>query len=385
MQPKRMVLFLGAGASVPFGYPTTNQILQRIVDSIRPNNESVAREIWAKWAVQQGEKTRADLLAALQLVLPGSGFDSDTSGASIIDVLSTIDYQISSAVSLSPKFRDKELREARQLLNIAMNGVMQGDLMKPYRQKIAEWIVRSAGAGHRISIVSTNYDCVLELPLYEILRVEQREAFEEVDFGTSVVSPSDRSFNRPGNAQMGVFKLHGSLNWLKCEVCGRLYVNTAGRILSLEFREKSDEFNTCACTGRLRGVLVAPSFIRDVREPHLLSIWGAALQELREATDWVFIGYSLPQEDVAIRSLLLRALHARTQDSLRIRVALKDELETARRAAPGAQPGQDAPRVQSDAFLRYLNFAPRSSFNPAADYFPQGAIEVLEHLRNGGL
>jgi hypothetical protein len=39
----------------------------------------------------------------------------------------------------------------------------------------------------------------------------------------------------------------------------------------------------------------------------LLEIWQTALEALREAETWYIIGYSLPPEDVAIRTILLRA------------------------------------------------------------------------------
>jgi hypothetical protein len=51
--------------------------------------------------------------------------------------------------------------------------------------------------------------------------------------------------------------------------------------------------------------------VRDVRNPNLESVWQAALEALRSAERWVFVGYSLPPEDLAIRALLLRAFGAR--------------------------------------------------------------------------
>ena len=51
--------------------------------------------------------------------------------------------------------------------------------------------------------------------------------------------------------------------------------------------------------------------VRDVRDPHLLNVWRAATEALRTATEWYVIGYSLPSEDLAIRSMLLRAFSAR--------------------------------------------------------------------------
>jgi hypothetical protein len=48
-----------------------------------------------------------------------------------------------------------------------------------------------------------------------------------------------------------------------------------------------------------------------VKVPNLISVWQAALNWLREAEDWLIIGYSFPDEDLNIRSLFTRALAAR--------------------------------------------------------------------------
>jgi hypothetical protein len=61
----------------------------------------------------------------------------------------------------------------------------------------------------------------------------------------------------------------------------------------------------------VRAVLVAPSMVRSVQEPNLLTIWRSALESLRVADEWILAGYSLPAEDIAIRSILLRAHHGR--------------------------------------------------------------------------
>jgi hypothetical protein len=44
-----------------------------------------------------------------------------------------------------------------------------------------------------------------------------------------------------------------------------------------------------------------------VRDANLLNVWKCALELMRTADRWVIIGYSLPPEDLAIRSLLMRA------------------------------------------------------------------------------
>ena len=50
---------------------------------------------------------------------------------------------------------------------------------------------------------------------------------------------------------------------------------------------------------------------RTVRDANLLEVWKNTLQLLLEADEWIMIGYSLPSEDIAIRSMLVRAFHAK--------------------------------------------------------------------------
>ena len=45
-----------------------------------------------------------------------------------------------------------------------------------------------------------------------------------------------------------------------------------------------------------------------MRDRNLLSVRRSATEALRLADEWVFVGYSLPTEDVGIRALLMRSL-----------------------------------------------------------------------------
>ena len=50
----------------------------------------------------------------------------------------------------------------------------------------------------------------------------------------------------------------------------------------------------------------------EYRDGSMLQLWNNALEELRTADHWIIAGYSLPNEDFAIRSLFLRALNGKT-------------------------------------------------------------------------
>jgi hypothetical protein len=55
-------------------------------------------------------------------------------------------------------------------------------------------------------------------------------------------------------------------------------------------------------------LLVAPSHLKNYRNPHLTNVWYRAEQLLRSASDAVFVGYSLPDDDVEVVYLLKRGL-----------------------------------------------------------------------------
>jgi hypothetical protein len=57
--------------------------------------------------------------------------------------------------------------------------------------------------------------------------------------------------------------------------------------------------------------MIAPSLVRDIRDINILSVWKSAFEELRTADRWYIIGYSLPIDDYAIRSMMIRALKSR--------------------------------------------------------------------------
>lgn len=164
------------------------------------------------------------------------------------------------------------------------------------------------------SIVSTNYDIAVEYEVYRRLRAQGISVEQRVDFGFSWREVDDPGpiQHRPAQPALSVLKLHGACNWLKCELCGYIYVNTWGAIYRLAYQEEPSAENTCHCGHSiLRAVAVAPSLVRDIREQALLAVWTAALEALRTADEWILIGYSLPPEDIAIRSLLIRAYNAR--------------------------------------------------------------------------
>jgi NAD-dependent SIR2 family protein deacetylase len=400
-EPKRIVVFLGAGASVPLGYPATNDLLPAIWEGL------AATANWSKWAGFRRKrdkkqipirKNRDDLHRILCSILPGLADAGPTlAGASIIDVISMLEHCIAERNSpMEPPYLGKKVRDlpkqrrsrkvrsvpivapatylihARHLLTMALNGVLQGLSKKHITKDLARWMVGRSrqSSASRVTLVSTNYDAAVERCVFDLVakkgsKQRHLKVARRVDFGFTWRDVSGNRHGHLPDASLAVFKLHGSLNWLRCETCGHVTINTTERIVSLDAWQVQNQYNSCECGGLLKSLLVTPSIVRNIRDPSLLAIWNAALEDLRLADQWIFIGYSLPSEDVAIRSLLLRAFHTRkNRKRLRVQVVSFESDEPA------------APLTPQAAFRMFF---PRSHF-PETAYEAGGVEEFVGRL-----
>jgi hypothetical protein len=333
---------LGAGASQPFGIPVTGKILKLILDAEdrifdqqpgAADADCLSAEEKASWETiawrehvkpfsealdSRGPAALARLLNdRLRILFPGLDRVGDNLPL-ITDVLSLIDHMLASGVVSSPRFQSASLQELRALLERAILQVLSRpsdlDLATQNDQtltNLAEWLCRRGKAGQPVTIISTNYDIALESKIYSLFdSVVQQPVHEAVDLGFSWREPTVAGsiHHPPEHPIVRIFKLHGSLNWLRCDLCGYIYFNSAGSIYHQAFRPTLDWSNTCHCLhGPLRPVIVAPSMVRQVQDANLLAVWQRALEALRNAKSWAIAGYSLPPEDLAIRSILIRA------------------------------------------------------------------------------
>ena len=370
--PRRLVVFLGAGASAPYGYPLTTNLLSKIWMGLQTPRGAGSWRQWAGMKRRRGGARRLKQL--LQALLPGleAGTKLD-GGVSIVDVISLVDQMVAESRSPHVDISLRELLAARQVLNNAINGVLQGKRKLRYAEKLSAWILRASTEqkdddDSRVSVVSTNYDTTIERPLFRHFVRHRVSIGRVVDLGMPWRDASRPWIHvRPAKARLAFLKLHGSLNWLRCELCGHVTVNVSQRIASLDNWESRSPrgFNVCWCGGLLRSILVTPSVVRDVRDANLLGIWAAALEDLRLADEWVFVGYSLPPEDIAIRSLLLRAWHARRRKHLRVRVI---QFECPECPECSRCPEHDVP---SETYQRYRLF------------FPPSALKEINYSREG--
>jgi NAD-dependent SIR2 family protein deacetylase len=169
-------------------------------------------------------------------------------------------------------------------------------------------------------VISTNWDVLLDNSIYSEIATHRHNAVVDYCCYISSKDQDDDSI-KPGLEKLGeggfnikLLKLHGSLNWLQCPRCMRLYARFARKIAIESFETRTScrhcdrNFPEERDNHLLASNLIMPTFIKDLSNPQYKIIWQNAGIELSEADKLVFIGYSLPSADFEMRQLLSRMM-----------------------------------------------------------------------------
>ena len=325
-----IAVFLGAGASKTFGYPLTRELMFEIFHGLQSGKVLNEKP---NGGGEKGTRTLGSMLFEfLANLLPGERMSQKTMPM-VTGVLSLLDFALATGQVLLPGSTLQETRQMRRLLERALLEVIpdaemwaEGEEREGrYYKEARLWLLRLLGrrpAG-KVAIITTNYDMMSDLLAMEVANATGdndgwniESVAHKVDYGFRWVHPEnleqEQVFPRPEDPRISLFKLHGSTNWLRCPLCENIYINPDGPIALLADAEGEDWDNECHCSDtQLEPQIVSPSFVREMREPNLIAIWKNALDFLREADHWLMVGYSFPDEDVAIRALMTRAYGAK--------------------------------------------------------------------------
>jgi hypothetical protein len=164
-------------------------------------------------------------------------------------------------------------------------------------------------------VITTNYDLIADSAMMNVGKGRTISGgLPNYHCGISNISQfgSEKRFGT-------LLKLHGSLNWLFCKTCLRLelgetesvsYAAILQKVVGPDLKSSflQDGAACTICQSRLRPLLVAPSHHKDYRNPHLAQVWYEAQHVLRRATRVIFVGYSMPDDDVEVVYLMKRSL-----------------------------------------------------------------------------
>jgi len=171
---------------------------------------------------------------------------------------------------------------------------------RPYDQlgQLAVDLSRQPNGMRRIAFITFNYDICLDFALF------QRTL------------PVDYCLGPMVGHGVKLMKLHGSLNWSRCGVCGQVIALEVRDFLRDKFLFPLDhpQIHILISTGLERlthcnahlssePFMAPPTWNKTQYHTQLESVWRAAAQELSEAENIFICGYSLPDTDQFFRYL----------------------------------------------------------------------------------
>lgn len=165
--------------------------------------------------------------------------------------------------------------------------------------------IESIKGRENISVISLNWDLVLE----QLFR-ENKINYDSCLAKSYWCSDSNKSSNR-GSKNVCLYKLHGSINWLKCHNCGKINIIKRTNLQETSLFDDSKDDKCLACKQideksetLLQAEIITPTMIKALENQLYQNIWAGAARAISNADEIIFIGYSLPSADFDFRYLL---------------------------------------------------------------------------------
>jgi NAD-dependent SIR2 family protein deacetylase len=312
----KVVYILGAGFSKEAGAPSQEELVKKIFEIAQSYPDE-----FSKNSINDFKSFLTDTL-----LIP----ENLHSSIPLEDIFTPLDRCIADNIS----FRNLDIKETlkiRELIYYLIGTTMKvilSSATKNYIDIFAKSITKKASIRKNrnysdedpVSVISTNWDILLDNSIKdEIESNYYQEAVVDYCCHISSYENGDDSV-KPGLEILGLggfniklLKLHGSLNWLQCPRCLRVYVDFHNKIAIEQYlnpvncRHCNNHFGEYK-SHELVSNLIMPTFLKNFSNPQYKLIWQNAGIELSEATKVVFIGYSLPQADFEMRQLLSRMI-----------------------------------------------------------------------------
>ncbi len=323
----KTVFILGAGFSMESGAPSQARIIEKIFELKHVYPIKGQRKVHI-WIDEFDEFLTKSLLIK----------DDEKCSYSLEDVFTPIDRSIAESISFRGYTPNRlfSLRDKfnRLIILAVRNAIENSTKDKEVVNKFANYIVDLGKSrlkdekNDAVSIITTNWDIMLDNTVNKIIKNERVPKgkfggvvdycchISSLDEGDEKIKPGLYAIGK-GGYNVKILKLHGSLNWLQCPKCQRIYVKyyerwNGGYVFGKKycrhcgknFKNKKEESSLLATN------LIMPTFLKNIDNVQNKLIWQNAGIELSEAVKVVFLGYSLPHADFEFRQLLSRMIRA---------------------------------------------------------------------------
>ncbi len=189
----------------------------------------------------------------------------------------------------------------------------------PFFQSLVDKRQSAGQESDPCSIITLNWDTICDFMIYDRGRDDVVVDYACYDYDLLGRNDHVPSIIRRaiGRFTLKLLKLHGSLNWLICTSCGRLFSHTSEEDRPPVALPSSYKCRFCNDES-LESLIITPTLLKDIGHTHLKMVWHNALMDLQEARRIVFVGYSFPLADFEFRYCLLKAMSVRSDVKIRV-------------------------------------------------------------------
>jgi len=311
----KTVFILGAGFSVEAGAPMQAAIIPEAFKLFNENPDNFNRKKFSEFTCFIED----------QLNIPHNRYSS----IALEDIFTPLDRCLSESsqyrgISLDNimKIRESVFYVVGRTIQILLDKSNSKDYINLFAKYLTKKSSERADKSYKekdpVSVISANWDILLDNSIYKTISDSTHDAVVDYCCYISSIDKNDDTV-KPGLEVLGgggfnvkLLKLHGSLNWLQCPRCARLYTKFYSKEGINHFedpiscRHCDNNFEEEKGNHTLAPNLIMPTFIKDLSNPQYKIIWQNAGIEISEAENIVFIGYSLPSADFEMRQLLSR-------------------------------------------------------------------------------
>ncbi|MFA4820281.1 MAG: hypothetical protein WC613_04980 [Candidatus Aenigmatarchaeota archaeon] len=314
----KIVYIMGAGTSKEAGAPLMDEFFseaEKIVDSINNSDNDFIDELNDKIPNDDDCDTLRDrfvnVLKFRHDNLPNSNIE---------ELFSYIETMLSISKDKNDYFqnlKDDMIYLISKVLDITLAG-RDFRIHKSFMETI----------GHKApvtSIISLNYDILFDIYYTSYPRLDKMSEGEflisGINYGCNYTKFDGEFQNKKEintGARLSLLKLHGSLNWLQCKNCNKMFSTLDGKILHRLYEEPDYKFKCPTCgDSLLKPLLIPPSLTKLAiisDSSPMKKIWDSAFRELVGADKIVIIGYSFPEADIHFKLFLQGALHRNVRE-----------------------------------------------------------------------
>lgn len=196
----------------------------------------------------------------------------------------------------------RELRAVKELLVRTLDYALMGEKCNKHNE-----LARRMKKGD--VVISFNYDILMDNALFELNKMTDsgyRMNFSRCNVDGHWIRTNDEP------SDVTLLKLHGSLNWIRCGLCGAL--------LLYRFQKQTlvgaQRFNCPRCSSGeafAKRMIIPPTQSKEYADRDTAFLWIQADNLLKDISRVICVGYSFPSSDFDVTSLM-RRFRARQKD-----------------------------------------------------------------------